>query len=66
MELISINKRTTRDQSIPCKGIVYFLDKFKVVDSIAPESWSKVHGEFLKTLEIFPEIDIWDIIDNIQ
>jgi hypothetical protein len=45
---------------------VYSLDEFKIVDSIAPESWSKSGSEFLEMLQIFPEIDIRDIIDDIQ
>ena len=49
----------------PCKRIVYSFDKFEIAYGVSTQCWAKIACECLEGLEVFAELDIRDVVNNV-
>ena len=51
---------------VPCEGVVYLLDKFKIADSITSQCWMKVFCELTKLFQMRAKFNVRYVVDDIQ
>lgn len=42
------------------------FDEFEITDSIAAQSRREIGSELLELLQVFPQLELGDVVDNVQ
>ena len=50
----------------PCKRVVNVSDIFKVGYGISLVGWTQSLGKMLESFQIFTQLEIWNVIDDVE
>lgn len=54
------------ERDSPSKRVMYSLDKLEIVDCIASKGWRERHRKVLEMLQVLPQVDVRNVIDDVQ
>ena len=51
---------------VPSKRVVNLFNEVKIPYSVTAQSWGKIGGKRLEISKIFPQLNVWNIVDDVE